>query len=458
MKYRQTLADLLDADQAADSGPVRSLGGVTPALPDLLARCARALHLDGVPAHRPVCAFFVPGRIEVLGKHTDYAGGRSLLAAMDRGICLVATPRQDDRVAMTDVMRREQIRFRLVPDLQPAEGWPNYALAVARRVARNFPGPLHGANVAFASNLPPAAGMSSSSALIIGLFLTFAGVNELTSTDPYRDNIQSWEDLADYMAAVESGLDYGTLSGDLGVGTHSGSEDHTAILCAHPGQLVQYAFAPVRFERAVPVPPGQTFVIGSSGVAAEKTGAARDCYNSAAEQMRLAATLWRTETGREDSTIGAVLEHGPVAVHRLREICRDAERCGMAAGALVARLDQFIEESHELIPAAVEALAQRDLARFGIVVERSHELAIRVLGNQVAETIHLAGSARALGAAAASAFGAGFGGSVWALVSEETAADFTEQWRAMYVARFPERASDSEFFITRAGPPAQHLA
>ncbi|MGH7448520.1 MAG: galactokinase family protein, partial [Longimicrobiales bacterium] len=42
--------------------------------------------------------FFVPGRIEVLGKHTDYAGGRSLLAAVHRGFVVAAAPRPDGAV------------------------------------------------------------------------------------------------------------------------------------------------------------------------------------------------------------------------------------------------------------------------------------------------------------------------------------------------------------------------
>ena len=61
------------------------------------------------------------------------------------------------------------------------------------------------------------------------------------------------------------------------------------------------------------------------------------------------------------------------------------------------------------------------MAAFGDLVDRSQQLAERRLGNQVPETIELARSARELGARAASAFGAGFGGSVWALVSRADA-------------------------------------
>ena len=89
-------------------------------------------------------------------------------------------------------------------------------------------------------------------------------------------------------------------------------------------------------------------------------------------------------------------------------------------------------------------LAQRD---------RSQAAAELWLGNQIPETIALARLARTCGALAASAFGAGFGGSVWALVQEAEAPAFLEQWRSRYLANFPDRLPKAEFFPTSAGPP-----
>ena len=78
--------------------------------------------------------------------------------------------------------------------------------------------------------------------------------------------------------------------------------------------------------------------------------------------------------------------------------------------------------------------------------------------NQVPETIALTRFARELGAAASSAFGAGFGGSVWALVLANDAQGFTDRWRARYkaIAR-PRVLARSSFFLTAAGPPATAL-
>jgi galactokinase len=80
----------------------------------------------------------------------------------------------------------------------------------------------------------------------------------------------------------------------------------------------------------------------------------------------------------------------------------------------------------------------------------------KMLHNQIPETIFLARTAREMGAVAASAFGAGFGGSVWALVRRAAAADFAARLNAGYRSAFPDRIA-AEVFVTRAGPPARTL-
>jgi galactokinase len=175
-------------------------------------------------------------------------------------------------VRITDAVTGEHVDIELNAALTPVPGsWTNYAITVVRRIARNFPGPLRGAEIAFASDLPPAAGLSSSSALVVSIFLAIADLNALGAHEEYRRAIAGADDLAGYLGAVENGAAYRTLSGDRGVGTFSGSQDQTAILCSRADALVQYSFAPVRFERSVPLPADHVFVIGASGVLAEKT-------------------------------------------------------------------------------------------------------------------------------------------------------------------------------------------
>jgi galactokinase len=408
--------------------------------------------MGGVVAEQQY-AFFVPGRVEFLGKHTDYAGGRSIVCAIERGICMVATPRADAQVRMLDVKRASTANFELSAEIEPARGhWSNFPMTVARRLARDFPGVKTGADIAFASDLPRASGMSSSSALVVAVFFMLAAANALWEREDYRRAIGSCEELAGYIAAIESGASFGGFSGASGVGTHGGSEDHVAILCSRAGFLRQYSYCPVRFEKEIRLPEEVAFVIGVSGVRADKTGDARDAYNRASGAARRILQLWRDATGREDESLGAAVACEPRAAERIRELLRDSRDEEYPAALLMDRFEQFVEESNSIVPRAGDALESGDFRRLGEIVDRSQSLAEKLLGNQVPEMVELARSARQLGAVAASAFGAGFGGSVWALVERERAEEFRQAWAAQYHHRFPERAEASEFFVSRPGP------
>ena len=420
----------------------------------LIEAASAALAALGAAAS-DVRRIFVPGRLEVLGKHTDYAGGRSLLCAAERGIAFALAPRADARVRIVDGVSKEDLDFTIGPALRRAPGhWANYPLTVARRLARNFPGPLTGADIAFASDLPPAAGMSSSSALVVGFFTAFADVNQLERRHEYLEYIHTTEELAGYLGAVENGRTVGSLRGDAGVGTAGGSEDHTAILCCRAGQLSQFAFCPIRHERSVALPAGWTFAIGVSGVVADKNAAAQEAYNRAAHAVDTIMQAWRAATGRSDLWLADALASAPDAVERMREIVRAA---ATEPEVLLGRLEQFVAESTEIVPEAGDCLARGDVEGIGLVVDRSQRAAEHWLGNQVEETVALARSARKLGAAAASAFGAGFGGAVWALVTAERADDFLEGWAREYRSAFPVRAPHASFFLTRPGPGMQRL-
>jgi galactokinase len=203
---------------------------------------------------------------------------------------------------------------------------------------------------------------------------------------------------------------FGALTGEAGVGTRGGSQDQTAILCCAAGELAQYAWRPVRHERSVPLPPAWAFVIAVSGVAAEKTGGALEQYNRLARAVEGPVKRW-------------------------------------PAG----RREQFDQEC-ALIPAVADAIARGDVKALGPLVDRSQALAEQNLGNQVPETIALARTARDLGAIAASAFGAGFGGSVWALVASQGEVEgFRARWAGRYRVAFPEAAERSSFLVTRPG-------
>jgi galactokinase len=382
--------------------------------------------------------FFVPGRIEVLGKHTDYAGGRSMVGAVELGLYLVATPSEDEIVRMTDVRANDSIDFPLKPELAPVPAhWSAYPRTVAAALVGQLEGNLRGVTVAFGSDLPPAAGLGSSSVLVVATFLALATAN------PWLEDalaIDTPEELASYLAGVETR-----------VGTEGGSEDHIAILCSQPGELRQYAYRPVRLEQVMPMPFGHVFAIAVSGVRAEKGRTAQERYNRAARLAADVAGLWREFTGRADPHLGAALASSDGARDQLREATRSSSQ------DLRDRFEHFVAENEEIVPRAGEALATGDLSAFGEQVDRSQALAEGMLGNQVPETVFLAAAARQLGAVAASSFGAGFGGSVWALVTEQDGPDFLEEWRTSYLEAFPQRAEGCWFFVTRPGQAAREV-
>jgi galactokinase len=396
----------------------------------------------------------VPGRIEFLGKHTDYAGGRSLVCATGQGISVTAREIGEPVLRISDLVSGQKAELALRPDLDIPRGeWVAYPATVVRRFVRDF-GPLTtGLDLAFSSDLPQDAGLSSSGALIVSVALALADANRLQERSAWRNELPDREALAGYLGAVENGRGFGSFPADGGVGTQGGSQDHTAILCSRPGKLLQYGWIPVRLEREVPFPPDHVLAVAVSGVEAAKTREAMLFYNRLAEDAADLLAVWRERSARDDPTLFAALSSAPDARARLAGWLDRHDR----RDALLARLKQFSEECFEIIPAVADALAQGNIAALGALVDRSQSGAEAGLRNQVPETIHLQRSARELGAVAASAFGAGFGGSVWAMVPQDLATAFLHAWLASYRNAFPSHTESARFLMTTVGSPAANV-
>jgi galactokinase len=449
------LADWLDTNAVTARLKARGMSAISAAnAATCFAEAASALADDGVSKDAAVHACWSPGRIEVLGKHTDYCGGDSILAAVERGFCYLATARKDSAVRILNARAAEVSDFSLDPNLEPPIGhWSNYPQTVVRRLARNFPQAHRGATIAFVSNLPPSSGMSSSSAFVVGTFLLLSQINRLENDATYASLIKNRADLGGYLGTVENGLSFGPFAGDRGVGTFGGSEDQTAILCSQPGRLVQFSYCPVRFRRTIDLSDDYVFAIASSGVVAEKTGAALAKYNRVSAMVRTIVNTWRDATGRDDQSLATILASSPDAPAELRKHLNENKADAYSPFELIERLDQFIAESR-LIAAVPDALHATTIGQFGKLVHESHRLADAHLKNQTLETNRLVQLAEELGASAASAFGAGFGGSVWALIDQSSSTQFLTEWRARYERKFQQHAERSKFLLTRPGVPA----
>lgn len=401
----------------------------------------------------PSATWRVPGRIEVLGKHTDYAGGNVLVCAATQAVTAVARPlaaHGGPRLLARSAAFPGVVA--LPPDADPhlpAGHWGRYVATAWQRLRANF-GDLPAAELTVDSDLPLASGMSSSSALVVAAALALADLAGLPETDLWAselgDDRLRW---ATYLAAMENGTTVGRLTGSAGVGTRGGSEDHTGMLCSEPGRLGQFGFDPVARHRHVALPPGLVFVIGVSGVSAEKTGSAQALYNRASDAVAGALAAWNEHTGRTDRSLAAAARGEADAPTALRRI---AARAGLGD-----RVEHFLQESEVLVPAAADALAAGDLAAFGAVADDSQHLAETLLGNQVPQTTALAATARELGAVAASAFGAGFGGSVWALVPRSDAGPFASAWLERHSRAFPDQAAAASAIVTDAAAAAQRV-
>ncbi|MCX7404744.1 MAG: galactokinase [Planctomycetia bacterium] len=402
-------------------------------------------------------SLFVPGRIEVLGKHTDYCGGRSIVCAVEQGfrIQFAANPQllgvriertEGDPTVATAVSETMTLDWR--SPAVPA-GWWKYPHAVLQRVSENFRSrPLIGVDVRFSSNLPPAAGLSSSSALMIALFLAISKANALETFPEFQENIGNRNDLVEYLGCIENGRSFRKLQGDCGVGTFGGSQDHAAILLGRRGYLSEVAFAPLRLETEFAMPQDLCFAVATSGVAAEKTGAARAAYNRCSLMVEELVQRW---PGTEQ-TLWAILRR--VGVDELTVFIR-RNAFTFTTSDLIDRVQQFWIESEEIIPAVRDRLVRGEFDQIGSLVDRSQHNSERLLRNQIPETIFLQACARRQGAIASSAFGAGFGGSVYAIVEQSSADAFLQSWRDEYLREFPERCQTATFFTTR---PAEAMA
>lgn len=395
---------------------------------------------SGAPQH----AWWVPGRIEIFGKHTDYAGGRTLVCAAPRGFAVVASARRDGSVTITDALSGESITLAGGMDATPQTGWRHYVDVTVRRLARNFPVCAFGADIVLASDLPPASGMSSSSALVIAVAAALGAIADVAAQPAWRANVRTPLEAAAYYACIENGHRFGGLDGDAGVGTHGGSEDHAAIVTGRPELVSAFRFVPPQAIGVATMPAGWRFVIAPSGVRASKTGNVQAKYNRLSAGAAALLTLWNgNHMGNAAASLAAAVESQPGAADRLREFARRSAVTGWTPADLERRLDHFVAEDARVLP-ALDAFHHADADALGELARRSQADAERLLGNQIDETISLARSACDHGAFAASSFGAGFGGSVWALVTADRAGELARKWH-------------HDAFVARPGPSLTRL-
>jgi galactokinase len=228
---------------------------------------------------------------------------------------------------------------------------------------------MRGIEAEVISDLPPAAGLSSSSALLTGFTLALLRANRIEPT---------FEDLMDVLP-----------EGEHFVGTRGGGMDHAAVLAAQPAAALLVRFAPVRVE-SVPVPEEWAFLAAHSLVTAEKSGELRAEYNA----RRTAGNRALAKLGFASFT--NALAFSPVALSLL-----DADE---------QRAFSHVTGEAQRVNKAVEALRERDASGFGAALNQSHDSLRDLLRVSCVELDELVAAARQAGAFGARLTGAGFGG------------------------------------------------
>jgi galactokinase len=274
---------------------------------------------------------WAPGRVNLIGEHIDYHGCPVLPMALRQRVEVTFEARSDGLIRATSEpygAREFEWRDGLEP-VTPGD-WENYLRAAAMAVARKW-GVGRGIDATVTSDLPAAAGLSSSSALIVALTLGLLRANAWSA---------SFEELMEILP-----------EGEQFVGTRGGGMDHAAVLASRAGHASLVSFRPVAV-RHVPIPADWAFLVADSGVRAEKSGAARERYN-AARNSPGAAEHVAGESARVNAAVSAMEARDGAAFGRLMleshaslrdelrvshpELDRIVE-CAMTAGALGARL------------------------------------------------------------------------------------------------------------------------
>jgi galactokinase len=268
----------------------------------------------------------VPGRVNLIGEHIDYHCLPVLPIAIGRGIQVEFRRREDRTIcAWSEPYGRRE--FEWTEDLTPisAGDWENYLRAAAQTVARRW-GIGCGVDAVITSDLPAAAGLSSSTALIVAFVLGLL------------DERPGFEDLMEVLP-----------DGEQFVGTRGGGMDHAAVLASRRGYASLVSFRPASV-RHIPIPETWGFMAAHSMVTANKSGTARERYNAARSGSELHVT---TEARRvqdavaamerdDPETFGRVLVESHASLRdRLGVSCPELDRlveAALDAGAIGARL------------------------------------------------------------------------------------------------------------------------
>jgi galactokinase len=339
-----------------------------------------------------------PGRVNLIGEHTDYNEGFVLPAAIDLEIRIAYVPADDGRVELTRLDDGESDGFALVEERTRRGTWLDYVAGTAWALREGGLEP-RGLRGVIASNLPANAGLSSSAAIELASAWAMLG-------DAAREVLPL--DLARICQRAENAY----------VGVQSGLMDQFAEACGTAGAALELDCRSLDW-RAVPIPDGLELVVCHTGSARRLDGSA---YNERRAQCEAAVAVLR----RVDPSIRSL---------------RDATLEGIAAAgdaldAVLRRRATHIVTENARVADTVVALQADDRAALGRLFAAGHASLrddFEISSHELDAMVEIAGSVP--GVVAARMTGGGFGGCTVNLVEAGRA----EALRTAVLADYPAR-------------------
>ncbi|HMQ52039.1 MAG TPA: galactokinase [Anaerolineae bacterium] len=357
----------------------------------------------------PTVCVRAPGRVNLIGEHTDYNDGFVLPCAIDYETVVVAGPRDDSQISVVAADWAGQTNtFDLKTEISqdPAMTWSNYIRGVAWGLLEQGYN-LRGANLVVAGNIPQGAGLSSSAALEVA---TGAALSRVSGLDI------DGKTLALTGQRAENGF----------VGVQTGIMDQFISALGQPDHALLIDCRSLEY-RPVPIPPGTAIIIANSNI---KRGLVDSEYNTRRQECEAAAAYFGV----------AALRDVPPDLFAVHED---------ELGEVVARRARHVITENARTEAAAEALAKSDLRAMGRFMAESHESmrddfeitvpAIDTLVEIMAGVIGEAGGARMTGG--------GFGGCVVGLAPE----GLVPEVLAAIAAKYPAASGrEATVYVCRA--------
>ena len=371
----------------------------------------------------PEVLFRSPGRVNLIGEHTDYSELPVLPVAIQRATYVAVAPEASDGLVARSLQLDGEARLGWDdPQAQATASWHRYLAGVMlqlRPLARG-----RGARLVIHGDLPFSGGLSSSSSLTMGLL---GALNQAWGLGLSR------RELVDQAIVAERH-----------VGVESGGMDQTVIGLAQAGSALRIDFAP-RGQQPVPLPRELRLVVAYSGTEAPKGGAIKRAYNERVVGCRLAAALLAARRGVEPGgeqppLLGQVatlpgIEDDLQQLPHETSAARVADRSGypveqlvrLTAGdfgggdvVLVRPVARHVLGEARRVGQAQQALLQGDLPGLGRLLNRSHQSLAGDFRCSTDGLDRLCEAMRGAGALGARLTGAGFGGHAIAATDENS--------------------------------------